>query len=47
MKKENIEIYENGNNWVVSWEQNSRLKERSESFPSKQQAEEFKKELES
>lgn len=42
----NIEIYENGNQWVVSWDNDKQsYPENSEAFPSKQQAEEFAKGL--
>ena len=46
MKIKNIELYENGNKWVIAWKDNSSYyPEKSEAFFSKAQAEEFKNKL--
>ena len=43
-----IEIYKNGENWVITWEDDAKNPiQRSQKFPSKEQANEFKEKLES
>ena len=42
MKITNVELYQNGENWVVAWKNNSSYyPHNSEAFPTKWQAKEF------
>lgn len=47
MKIKNIEIYKNGDKWVVAWVDNSSYyPEKSEAFLSEREAREFKEKIE-